>query len=282
MFGFDLFPALFLTYAMKNFLFEFGPRYAAATGTSLLDGFYTLFPKWVFYIFLVLEFADMFLTIASIAFVGADLLNHFATLTGKLEPWIMSAIAQVLSGLLLHFGQFAALDGVTKIIIALLTVCTLSAVVAALASPPERIAETPSFEFTNSSHVGFLMAFSGWNPTGPVMSVWFSLWQLEAIKIRSQSKRADHNTPANPHDEEDEEEEPDDYQAGFHIGYWGAFVVAVCFLTMGSQMLSGDPANSSKLMNIDGTTFTELLVDMYVSPLLQLDVALCPVAPRIP
>ncbi|MGV6846673.1 MAG: divalent metal cation transporter, partial [Lutibacter sp.] len=58
-FGFGLLWALLVIHAVKYPFFQFGPRYATATGESLLDG-YAKLGKWVLVAYFVITFATMF------------------------------------------------------------------------------------------------------------------------------------------------------------------------------------------------------------------------------
>src|SRR5690554_1977342 len=58
-FGFTLLGFILLAHVTKYPFFLFGPKYAALTGNSLLDGYKNI-GQWAFYLFLLLTFITMF------------------------------------------------------------------------------------------------------------------------------------------------------------------------------------------------------------------------------
>ena len=74
-FGFALVWAVLLANVLKYPFFEFGPRYAAATGESLLEG-YKKIGNWAIAVFLVLTFGTMFTIQAAVTVVTAGLQNN--------------------------------------------------------------------------------------------------------------------------------------------------------------------------------------------------------------
>ncbi len=71
-FGFGLIWALLLVHLFKYPFFQFAPRYAGATGESLLEGYKKL-GKPVLVIYLVLTFATMFTIQTAVTIVTAGI-----------------------------------------------------------------------------------------------------------------------------------------------------------------------------------------------------------------
>ena len=80
-FGFGLLWALLLANLFKYPFFQFGPRYAAATGETLLDGYKKL-GKGILAISYIISFITMFIVQAAVTIVTAGLaVNLFELLT---------------------------------------------------------------------------------------------------------------------------------------------------------------------------------------------------------
>ena len=71
-FGFGLLWAVLLVNIFKYPFFQYGPRYATATGESLIDGYKKL-GKGVLIIYYILTFATMFTIQAAVTMVTAGL-----------------------------------------------------------------------------------------------------------------------------------------------------------------------------------------------------------------
>ena len=128
-YGFALVWAVVLANFFKYPFLEFGPRYAIATGESMIEGYKRL-GSWAIGIFVIFTIATMFAVQAAVTIVSANLA---AELTGiALSPLGWSAIILGICILLLLSGQYSALDGAIKLIMAVLAVSTVVALVAAL------------------------------------------------------------------------------------------------------------------------------------------------------
>ena len=88
-FGFQLLGVIILVNIIKYPIFEMGPRYAAATGKSLLDG-YQRIGSWATWLFLVMTVSTMFIVMAAISIVTSGLFSQLTGLT--LEPAFLAII----------------------------------------------------------------------------------------------------------------------------------------------------------------------------------------------
>ena len=127
-FGFGLLWVLFLAAIFKYPFFQFGPRYAAATGETLLEGYHKL-GKGILAISYIISFFTMFIIQAAITVVTAGLATN---IFGSFDILTWSAIITIISILILLVGKYKLLDGFMKYVILLLTICTLIAVTVAL------------------------------------------------------------------------------------------------------------------------------------------------------
>lgn len=236
-FGFTLIWAVVLANLSKYPFLEFGPRYTIATNESLIRGYKKL-GKWAIWTFGGFTVITMCIVQAAVTIVTASLA---AELTGiELSPLIWSAIILAICFALLSRGQYSALDGAIKVIIVVLSVSTVIALIVAATSPTEIVRpEAPSI--WNKNGVFFLIALMGWMPILIDASAWHSLWILERVKQTN-------HTPSLKESLTD-----------FNIGYIGAGVMALGFLSLGALVMFGT--------NIDfassGSAFANQLVSMY-------------------
>ena len=74
-YGFDLLWLVLLTNLLKYPFFEYGSRYANATGTSLIDG-YKRIGNWMLWLYFVITIASMFFVTAAVGAVTAGFLDN--------------------------------------------------------------------------------------------------------------------------------------------------------------------------------------------------------------
>jgi Mn2+/Fe2+ NRAMP family transporter len=157
-FGFGLLWALLLVHLFKYPFFQFGPRYAAATGETLLDGYRKL-GKGVLIAYYVLNFATMFTIQAAVTIVTAGLASQlFGSFNHADNLVLWSSIILLISLLILVIGKYKLLDNLMKYIILILSITTIIAVNVALFSTKE------SFDFlqmlpSGNIEITFLIAF---------------------------------------------------------------------------------------------------------------------------
>jgi len=104
--------------------FAFAPRYAAATGTSLLEA-YRQQGRWALGLYALVTFGTMFTVQAAVTIVAAGLAQ--ALFGEGLGVWSYAALITGFCALVTVVGGFAALDRVMKAIVGVLTISTLAA-----------------------------------------------------------------------------------------------------------------------------------------------------------
>ena len=235
-FGFGLVWALLLVNLVKYPFFQFGPRYALATGESLLDG-YRRMGKGVLVVYYILNLGTMFTIQAAVTAVTAGIA---ARLLGIESSAMMSVMVALLCFAVLWRGKYSWLDKSMKIIVFVLSISTLIAVLFALGTKPN-LTFTQALPITTSEWV-FLIAFMGWMP-GPLdISIWHSLWALEKKKINPKT-----TLKSSLFD--------------FNIGYGVTLFLGLCFIVLGATVMfdSGVSFSSS------GATFAGQLIGLYTS-----------------
>jgi Mn2+/Fe2+ NRAMP family transporter len=245
--GADFYFSLFWVIIIANFFkypfFEFGPRYAAATGTSLLDGYHKI-GRFAVIIFSLLTLATMFTIQATVTSVTAALTAEtFAIKLGTVQ-WSGILLGSCL--LLLAIGHFSALDKAMKLIVITLTVLTLFAVISAFYSTDF---STPRpavhFDWFNKTHIFFLIALMGWMPCPLEISVWHSIWTV------ARTQQTGHK-PSLKHALFD-----------YKVGYYGTAFLALCFLSLGALLMYGKISNYA----LDGASFAKNLIAVYTQSL---------------
>jgi len=235
-FGFGLLWALVLVHLFKYPFFQYGPRYATATGESLLDGYRKL-GKGVLIAYFILNLATMFTIQAAVTIVTAGLAISLFGFSS--DPITWSIIITIIGLIILLRGRYHFLDNFMKIIVITLTITTIASVVVAVLNTDT------SFTFTQvlpkeTLEIGFLIAFLGWMPAPLDVSIWQSLWAIE-----KQKENKDFNTKKSIFD--------------FNVGYIITLFLGICFLTLGTVVMyqSGEDFSGS------ASKFAQQLISLY-------------------
>ena len=239
-FGFGLLWVLFLAAIFKYPFFQFGPRYAAATGETLLEGYHKL-GKGILAISYIISFFTMFIIQAAITVVTAGLATN---IFGSFDILTWSAIITIISILILLVGKSKLLDGFMKYVILLLTICTLIAVTVALFKNDHTFSYHQIIP-NGAVEITFLIAFLGWMPTSLDISIWQSIWSIEKEKISHQKIT------------------PKQAIFDFNIGYIGTILLAVCFIILGALVMN----NTGQSFSSKGSVFAGQLIELYTQNL---------------
>ena len=237
-FGFGLLWALLISIILKYPFFQYGSRFALATKMSLLDGYYKL-GKVYLLIFFIISIGTIFTIQTAVTIVTASLAT---TILGNSQNLvILSTLIILLCFLILLFGNYKFLDNLIKIIILALTASTLIALLVAL------IKNSNSFNFSQvfpyKTSIIFLAALIGWMPAPLDISVWQSLWIIEKRKSNTISF--------------------DEGIFDFNVGYFGTFILGICFLSLGALVMFGSSVGFSDV----GSVFAGQFIELYTSTL---------------
>jgi Mn2+/Fe2+ NRAMP family transporter len=237
-YGLGLLSAVILANVLKYPFFEFGPRYAMATGESLLAGYKRL-GYWILVLYLILTLVTVFTIQAAVTSVTAALVQH--VLGTHILPWIASGILLGLCSIILLAGRYQALDRSMKMIVVAMSITTLVALAAAYLGAPHLsnpIGKT--FHFSDPLAIVFLIGLMGWMPAPIDLSVWHSIWALEKRHVQPNFRLKE-------------------ALFDFRIGYIGTGILAVAFLLLGARMLYGTTPDFPS----SASAFSALLIDMY-------------------
>ncbi len=252
-FGLSMLIIVILANIIKFPGFRFGPQYAAATGHSLIDG-YRRQGRWTLALFTLLTAGTMFIVIAVVTLVTAGvgiavfglepLLD--ATVGAAAGPAVVSALIMILAAVLLAGGGYVWLDRFIKIVMPVLTICTLAAMFMALG----RIdwswsALVPGPAVFDLAGIAFCVALIGWMPAPVDISVWSSLWAVARAK----------HQPRKP--------APRDVLLDFDIGYGATMLLALAFVLLGTGMMFGQ----GLAFENNPAKFSAQVVDLYTTTL---------------
>ncbi|WP_046743596.1 Nramp family divalent metal transporter [Kordia zhangzhouensis] len=239
-FGLGLIWALLLVNFCKYPFFQFGPRYAAATGESLLEGYKKL-GNGLLIAYFILSFATMFTIQTAVTIVTAGLASQLFGIALTMETW--STIITFFCLGILAMGRYQLLDKLMKVIIVVLTVSTIVAVIFAISNGNNALSATPVFP-TEIGGITLLIVFMGWMPAPLDISIWHSLWAIE--------KR-----------QETEKFTPKTALFDFNFGYIVTIILGACFIALGAYVMY----NSGIEFSPKGGVFAAQLIDLYTKNL---------------
>lgn len=239
-YGWGLLWALLLVNLFKYPFFQFGPRYALATGESLLDGYFKL-GKIYLWLYFFLNIATMFTIQTAVTIVTAGLASNLFGISTNMILWSIGVTAVCYS--ILMIGRYQLLDKVIKVIILILTLSSILAVTIAFYNGNTSLGFTQIFP--NGSGLLFLIAFMGWMPAPMDISIWHSIWILEKktdLKNKFSLKEG---------------------LFDFNVGYITTVILGICFVGLGALVMFGSGLEFSN----KGNEFAGQLIDLYTSNL---------------
>jgi len=237
-YGLSLVWIILLALILKYPLFEFGQRYAVATGNSLLEG-YRRQGKWSLILYLLLTLGTMFTVLAAVAAMTAGLMIQMTGIHWPLTLWSFLLIAA--GTLILVIGRYPLLDKVVKIIMCILAVSTVAATIVVI----------PGLRWTNLwgpvgiVDIAFIVGLVGWMPTGMDVSVWQSFWTL------ARKKETGHAPTLK------------ETRFDFNLGYVGTGILAMMFVILGTSVMF----NKGITFQSSATAFAGQIIDLYTQTL---------------
>ena len=241
-YGFALVWAVVVVHLLKYPFFEFSHRYTAATGDSLLVG-YQRVSRWALIGYLVVAFGLSIPTAAVLTIVTAGLASQMFGLQLSAMAW--AVILLVCCLVVLASGGYPLLDRLMKVLMALLLVCTLVALIAAVGHGRVGRPDYVAPGVWNVAGLAFLLALMGWMPTPVDASAFPSVWMQERIK----------HTGHRPTLRE--------ALFDFNLGYVGSLITALMFLSLGALVMFG----TGETLAGKGDDFAAQFIGMYVNAL---------------
>ena len=235
-FGFGLIWALALSNLFKYPFFLFGPKYALATGETLLEGYKKL-GNYVLVIYLILSIVTMFTIQTAVTIVTAGLAIELFGITNDITIWATIITASCL--VILLIGKYTFLDNLMKFVIITLTISTIIAVFFAGFNSTNTLELTQVFP-KEEVGIAFVVAFMGWMPAPLDISIWQSIWTLEKKKKEKNIKNSD-------------------IIFDFKIGYLTTIVLGVCFVSLGALVMY----DSGEVFSNSEGEFANQLISLY-------------------
>lgn len=239
-YGWGLVWALLLINLFKYPFFQYGPRYAQATGETLLDGYFKLGKPYLWAYFFV-NLGTMFTIQSAVTVVTAGLASKLFGITNNIVLW--SVILTLFCSVILVLGRYHLLDKFIKVIMVSLAISSVLAVTIAFFKN-----DTPlSFVqvFPQGSGLLFLIAFLGWMPAPLDISIWHSIWTLEKKKTLKKKPSFKESL------------------FDFNVGYLATTFLALCFVGLGALVMYGTGLEFSN----KGGVFAGQLIQLYTSSL---------------
>ncbi len=224
---------------LKYPIYEFGPRYAIATGQSLVKG-YKKQGKWAVFLFLAVIFLNMFAVTGAISAVTAGLLKTMFGI-GLSMPVLVGVIISVTVGLLL-IGGYSALDHFIKLLSVVLLLTVSTAFIAVLIKgplPPVADFQTPTL--LEGAGLALLVSLIGWMPAGMEASTMNSIWVVEKMRSTNYKPTLQESL------------------FDFNLGYIFTLLLALMFMTIGAFTVYG----SGQLLEGNATQFTTQLLSIF-------------------
>ncbi|EKO3373828.1 Nramp family divalent metal transporter [Vibrio fluvialis] len=237
-YGWQLAVLILLVNLFKYPFFKAGVQYTMGTGDSLVEG-YAKMGKPYLWIFTILAVFSGIVNTAALLMFSASLLSYFIPF--ELSMPVLCGIVLATCLIILFAGHYRALDTLSKVIMAVLTIATLLAVVIAAANPAPVTVTTEGPSPWTLAAIGFLVVTMGWMPAPIEISSLTSVWlksQCRQQRVTAQSALFD-----------------------FNVGYIGTAILAIVFLALGALVLHGTGVELSK----SGVGFSHQLVGLYAS-----------------
>ncbi len=237
--GLALAGIIFLALVLKYPFFDFSPRYTAATGLTLIEG-YKRIGLWALWTYILLTVFSSIIVQATVVLFTAYLVQFVFGFEVSLS--VLGGLLCFLCAIVLFLGRFQLLDYTIKLVLLLLACSTFAA--AFLTMPRVNFSTFGFWVFEGNELIiplGFLLALLGWMPTAIDLSVWSSLWTL--AKDRISGSRTDVATA----------------RLDFQIGYFATGIFAFAFLIIGAGVMH----STGDVFSNHGTVFSTQLIDLY-------------------
>lgn len=242
--GMIYFWIILIALILKYPFYEIGPRYATATGYSLVKG-YKDQGTWAVLLFMFVITISMFAVVAAIGAVSAGLL---ATMFGvHIVPVpILAGIVIAVSALLLLFGGYKGLDGLIKVISIIMLVTVLIAFVAVLIKGPVTpIANFQAPPLLEGAGLTLLIGLLGWMPAGMEAATMNSIWTIEKARTTNYKPTLKESL------------------FDFNLGYGFTLALALMFMTIGAYTVYG----TGNILDGNATQFSNKLLHVFTQNL---------------
>ncbi|MGL6026917.1 MAG: Nramp family divalent metal transporter [Vibrio sp.] len=237
-YGWQLASLILLVNVFKYPFFKAGVQYTMGTGESLVEGYAKLGRPYL-WVFVTLSLFSAIINTAALLLFSASLLSYFVPFA--ISNLTLCVIVLTSCLVILFAGHYRALDALSKVIMAVLTIATLIAVVIALANPAPQVVTSQAASPWTLAAIGFIVVTMGWMPAPIEISSLTSLW------LKSQCRQ--------------QTVTPQSALLDFNVGYIGTALLAIVFLALGALVLHG----SGVELATSGVGFSHQLVGLYAT-----------------
>lgn len=243
-YGLSFLWIILLCLLLKYPFYDFGARYTAVTGESLIKA-YCRQSLGAFYIFFAIILINMFAVTAAVGGVSAGLLQAVGAFHAQNINTLLATLI-IITALILCFGGFRLLDKLIKLV----SLCLIVSVVyiffiVIINGPPGFVATSGQHSIFSGAALALLVSLLGWMPSGMEASVLHSIWVMEK-----------QNISASPLEEKD-------ILADFRFGYIITSVLAIVFLLIGAFTVYGTGVR----LEGNSVEFSKALLDIFVDNL---------------
>jgi Mn2+/Fe2+ NRAMP family transporter len=243
-YGLSFLWIILLCLLLKYPFYDFGARYTAVTGESLIKA-YCRQSLGAFYIFFAIILINMFAVTAAVGGVSAGLLQAVGAFHAQNINTLLATLI-IITALILSLGGFRLLDKLIKLV----SLCLIVSVVyiffiVLINGPPEFVATSGQPSIFSGAALALLVSLLGWMPSGMEASVLHSIWVMEK-----------QNISASPLEEKD-------VLADFRLGYIITSVLAIVFLLIGAFTVYGTGVR----LEGNSVEFSKALLDIFVDNL---------------
>lgn len=238
LFGWQLLWLIVLVNVLKYPFFRFGVQYTLWNNKSLVEGYQDKGRGWLI-AFTALNLIAAMVNTAGVLLLTASLLQYF--IPGNLSLSLLCLILLAVCLLILLAGHYRVLDGLSRALMLVLTICTLIAVAIAWQNGPMAPADYVSPSPWQLSALAFIVATMGWMPVPIELSAISSMWLRSKQKLTRVSLS--------------------DGLFDFNLGYAVAVGLAVVFVALGALLQHG----TEQEIAMAGAAFAQQLVAMYAT-----------------
>ncbi len=244
-YGYQLVLAILMINLLKYPFFEFGSRYASATGENLIQGYARHNFKYI-YIYVFTNFVICCVSISALSMFLSSLFCSTFSIPSVYLPFL-SSLFITLNLFLLIKGKYKLLESSMKIMLVVLILCTI--LVAILTVNQESKIMDYSIIPIDLNHISlvFVVALFGWMPTLLEGGIWQSIWFQARDKVNQK------RTPLKF------------ALIDFNVGYISCALLAILFVYLGANVMYGmildaKPVSFDKM---SGIVFSGLFLDSY-------------------
>jgi Mn2+/Fe2+ NRAMP family transporter len=238
LFGWQLLWLIVLVNVLKYPFFRFGVQYTLINNKSLIEGYQQKGQGWLI-AFTLLNLIAAVVNTAGVLLLTASLLQYF--IPGNLSLTVLCLMLLGVCLSILLAGHYRVLDGLSRLLMLVLTVCTFVALFIAWRNGPMAPADFVSPSPWQLSALAFIVATMGWMPVPIELSAINSLWLRSKQKLTTVSLS--------------------DGLFDFNLGYAIAVVLAVAFVALGALLQHG----TEQPIAMASAAFAQQLVSMYAS-----------------